>query len=386
MKERNNVIVVSGFFPYPTHFGGAFDILERIIGLQQLGFQIDLVCTYKEQPKQEHIDYIKTIVDSLLLVKRENKASSLLNFKPLQAVSRKNLKAIEFSKTYDFAVLETEYVGMILDNKSFKANKLFLRIQNNENVYFKELAKSANGILKKIYYFSDALKFKNYSQKVFSKVDRLWFISNDEVQSKEYSNAIRSKSIHLPSPINSSFLIQKLSNSKVLFIGSLFMPNNIEGLDWYLNNVHPKLLYIEGYELTIVGGSGDKPEEYFINKYKKFDKVKLYCDVKDLDEFYSNSTVFINPMLHGAGVKLKTINAIVNGLPIVSTTKGSEGIGLIDHEMFFKADDVITFYKSIIKLFQMENKDRLKMVFESQKYLKENNYLDIMKNEFFRVN
>jgi polysaccharide biosynthesis protein PslH len=386
MKKRNNVIVVSGFFPYPTHFGGAFDILERIIGLQQLGFQIDLVCTYKEQPKQEHIDYVKTIVDGLFLVKRENKISNLLNFKPLQVVSRKNLKTIKLSKTYDFAILETEYVGMILENKSFTANKLFLRIQNNENIYFKELAKSTKGVFKKIYYFSDALKFKGYSKKVFNKVHRLWFISNDEVQSKEYSAAIQLKSIHLPSPVNSSFLTQKLSNSKVLFIGSLFMPNNIEGLDWYLKNVHPKLLYIEGYELTIVGGSGDKPEEYFINKYRKFDKVKLFCNVKDLDEFYSNSTLFINPMLHGAGVKLKTINAIVSGLPIVSTTKGSEGIGLIDQEMFFKADDANTFYKSIIKLFQMENKDRLKMVFESQKYLKENSYLDIMKNEFLTHN
>ncbi len=382
MVEKNKVLVVSGFFPYPTHFGGAFDILERIIGLKKLGLEIDLICTHKEMPKQEDIDYVKTIVNSLILVQRENRISDLFKIKPLQVESRNKLKTINLSSHYDFAVIETEYVGKILENKTFKANKIFLRIQNNENIYFKELAKSTKGFLNKVYYFSDAIKFKYYSNKIFKKVDRLWFISNDEVKSKQYDDVIKSKSIHLPSPINSPFLIQSLANKNVLFIGSLYMPNNIEGLDWFLQNVHPKLLEIDKYELSIVGGTGDKTEEYFINKFKNYSKVKLYCNVKDLDEFYSNSSVFINPMLHGAGVKLKTINAVVNGLPIVSTTKGSEGIGLIDKEMFFKADDAETFCEGLLRFFKMKKEDRIEMVVKSQKYLRENNYLDIMENEF----
>jgi hypothetical protein len=87
-------------------------------------------------------------------------------------------------------------------------------------------------------------------------------------------------------------------------------------------------------------------------------------------------------MLHGAGVKLKTINAVVNGLPIVSTTKGSEGIGLIDNEMFIRADDAETFYKGILNFFEMKEEDRIEMVVNSQKYLKGNSYLNIMRNEF----
>lgn len=382
MVEKNKVLVVSGFFPYPTHFGGAFDILERIIGLKKLGLEIDLLCTHKEMPKQEDIDYVKTIVNTLILVQRENKISDLFKIKPLQVESRKKLKTIKLSINYDFAVIETEYVGKILENKTFKANKIFLRIQNNESIYFKELSKSTDGFLNKIYYYSDSIKFKYYSSKIFKIVDRLWFISNDEVKSKHYEEEIKLKSIHLPSPINSIFLTQKLSNKNVLFVGSLFMPNNIEGLEWFLQNVHPKLLKTEEYELFIVGGSGDRTEEYFINKFKNYSKVKLYCNVKYLDEFYSNSSVFINPMLHGAGVKLKTINAVVNGLPIVSTTKGSEGIGLIDKEMFFRADDAENFYEGILNFFEMKKEDKLEMVLKSQKYLKENSYLNVMKNEF----
>lgn len=47
-----------------------------------------------------------------------------------------------------------------------------------------------------------------------------------------------------------------------------------------------------------------------------------------LEEVYNKATVFINPMFFGSGVKLKSINALVNGLLLVSTKVGTEGIGL----------------------------------------------------------
>jgi polysaccharide biosynthesis protein PslH len=147
MKQNKKVLVVSGFFPYPAHFGGAFDILERIVGLKQLGFEIDLLCTYKIEPDLEHIRYLKTIVHDLILVKRENRILDVFNLTPLQVMSRIVLKEVVLVKTYDFAILETEYVGKIIKNKTFKANKIFLRIQNNENVYFRELAKSIKFII-----------------------------------------------------------------------------------------------------------------------------------------------------------------------------------------------------------------------------------------------
>src|SRR6218665_124170 len=118
------ILVIASFFPYPGYFGGAFDVLERIKEIRSLGHDIDLICTCKEFPDKKNIDFIKQFVNELIIVPRKNRIIDLFLKKPLQVVSRKTLKHISLKKVYDYAVLESEYVGMILENETFKANRI----------------------------------------------------------------------------------------------------------------------------------------------------------------------------------------------------------------------------------------------------------------------
>ena len=377
MNSDKTILVVSNTVPYPSFFGGAFDILERIKGLKKLGFTIHLICTYKEYPKLDTIKYLDTIVDELMLVKRKNNIKDLLSLIPLQVISRNKLIDIELKNNYRFTILESEYVGSILKNKTFKSEKIFLRIHNNEYLYFKELAKSTKNIFNKIYYYSDALKFKLYSKSIFTEADRLWYISNKEIKTNHNIN----KSIHLPAAINDPFVTQELSNKTVLFVGSMFMKNNTEALDWYLKNVHTKLLHIKEYKLIIVGGTGDIKEAVFLKKYNNYSNTECFFNVKNIKKHYQEGTIFINPMLHGAGVKLKTINSIVNGLLLVSTSIGSEGIGLVPDDMYLLANNPESFCNAILSIFEMTQDQKQKIVLNAQNCLKKLNYLEILNQE-----
>ena len=382
MNSSKSVIVVISNFPFPAHHGGSFDVFERIVGLKNLGFNIDIICTCKDQPNPKHIEYMHTLVDDVFIVKRENKFSQLFHVSPLQVVSRKALKSFIFKKAYHYAILETEHVGLVLKNETFIAQKIFLRLQNNESYYFKQLAKSTNNILEKIYYLSDAVKFKFYSKKIFNKADRLWFISNEEIKSKQKNKAYLPKSAHLPSPINSEFIRQKLDNKNILYIASLSMPNNIEALDWYLKNIHSKLLLeFPDYKLIVVGSIDVSEINSIKDKYSTCNGIEINFNVPDLNHFYSTCSLFINPMQHGAGVKLKTINAMVNGLPIVSTSVGAEGIGLIEKEMFFLGNSENEFYDKIYDYFRLDNSERHRSIDKAQHFLRQNNYLSILKDE-----
>ena len=57
--------------------------------------------------------------------------------------------------------------------------------------------------------------------------------------------------------------------------------------------------------------------------------------------------ICVNPMHHGAGVKLKIINAIEFGLPVVSTSVGKEGTGLDNAVHLHVADTAEDFMKAI---------------------------------------
>ena len=85
-------------------------------------------------------------------------------------------------------------------------------------------------------------------------------------------------------------------------------------------------------------------------------------------------------MFHGAGVKIKSINAIINGMPLVSTSVGAEGTGLQHGKEFLLADSPKAFKKAISDLLSNAiSKDNL--VRNGQKYLEENHYLKLLKEE-----
>ena len=376
---NKKILVVAGVFPYPTFHGGTFDIWERIKGLKKLGHDIDLLYTDKKVTNIEDLNFVKSHVKDTFKVNRTNRIMQLFNKNPLQVISRKGLKKVKLEKKYDVVILETEYVGSILENPTLKGDKIIVRIQNNEYVYFKNLAKSTLNIFKKFYYYQESRKFYYYSKSIYKRADRLWFISlNEEENYKQMYKA--NNSAHLPSPINSNFVKRKLDNSNVLFLGSLSMDNNLEGIMWYLNNVHDELCtFFEDYTLFICGSTGDIPEENFIKKFEKYNRIKIFFNLKNLEQIYETTSVFINPMLHGAGVKLKSINAIVNGLPLVATSIGSEGIGLIDKEMFLLANSAEEFTSSLTKILKSDKKQEI--VKAAQNYLESVNYLKILEME-----
>ncbi len=382
MTTHNRILITVGFLPYPCYFGGAFDVYGRMVALKKLGYSIDLVCTCKTQPSEADIETVKQVVDTIYITGRKNRVIDLLRIEPLQAASRRSLKTVPLDKAYDLVVLESESTAPILENKTLEASKIALRVHNNESKYFFQLGGSTANIFKKLYYYLDAIKFKIYSKKIFSKVHRLWFISIDEMQ-ESYRNAdFAAKAFHLPSSSGQVPVQQKLKGRNVLFVGSLFMVNNINAIDWYLENVHGQVVKnFPDYTFIIAGSTGDVKPEALDKKYKGYKNLKIQYNVPDLSALYADAAVFVNPMQYGTGVKLKSLNAIMNGLPLVSTHTGSEGIGLADKEMFFKADSPEDFYAAIERLFTSDRADVDKMVKKAQEFITADDYTTILKKE-----
>lgn len=381
--DKKKILVVSPFFPYPALFGGTFDIWERIKGLKKIGYSIDLLYTDKQINQNiKNVNHVKLYIDDIYSVKRRNKIAQLFSTKPLQVISRKGLEKVHLEKKYYAIILESENVGSVLNNKHLTTNYKFIRVHNNESVYFKGLAKSSSNIFSKLYFYQESIKYKKYSSNVFSKADRLWFISTKEEANYRKKNYNLDNSIHLPAPINATFVNRKLDNQYILFIGSLFMNNNLEGIIWYLNNIHNIICKsFPDYKLIICGSTGRYTEEHFTKKFEKYNNVKLFFNLLDLEEVYNSASIFINPMLNGAGVKLKSINAIVNGLPIITTKIGAEGIGLLEEKMYYLANSEEDYIEAIKKIFNSDINKTKVMVQNAQQFLKNRNYINILERE-----
>lgn len=376
--NSKRILIAIGFQPFPTLFGGAVDVWERIVGLVQLGHVVDIVFTEKKTPFSEDLLYIQSIVNRVFVAHRNIHWSQIFRKNPMQVVSRQSLQEIPFDTAYDLVIAEGEFAAQVLQNPSLRYQKFVLRVHNNEGFYYAQLKKSATSWIDKIYYTLESPKIDTYCKKIQSQADRLWYISADEWKNTPYPE----KAVFLPVPINEAFRsFSAVKNHSVLFVGSLFMPNNLYALDWYLRHVHPVFLEDPLYQLIIVGAVKSKEEQHFIEKkYENTPKVRLYFNQKELMSFYEQSCVFINPMFHGSGVKIKSVMAMVNALPLVSTNVGAEGMGITD-EMFWRANTKESFIEALQTIFHCNENTLASKVNAAQKHLQSHFYLDILERE-----
>jgi hypothetical protein len=313
------VLIVSPDYPYPANHGGRLDVFKRIAEMEARGWDVYLLSTLNQSDYEE----ISSSNPKHFFSFRDVSLLNLLSIRPFQQASRRltSIPLELLSMEFDLAFFEGDYVSHFSTVLNYK--KGILRVQNDEAKYFFELGKSA-GIITSLYYFVESLKFYCAGKIDKFKFDEYWYISE-----KEFSRSrISSKSFFVPPHYRLTEKKIEVSKDKkgVLFIGSLFMINNLRGLKWYLKSVHPKLLKNESYKLTVAGNSRGSD----ISWISSHERVEVFDTPDDLEPLYKDACVFINPMLHGAGLKLKTIDAITHNLPVVSTSTGSEGTGLVD--------------------------------------------------------
>jgi hypothetical protein len=365
------ILLVSPFFVVPNNHGGKTDVFNRVVALHKLGYSIDFLYTEEDEvTAYDLIHELKKYVRNIYFAKRRGGVKSLVSIKPYQVQTRKSLKHIRLNNTYDYTILEGDYVGAIMDNRTIKLGKVILRVHNNEKIYFFNLFKSTLPSLSSIYYLSDSIKFSIYSKNLFAKVNNFLFISQKEEANHKSSSGKFSLTLLPDFPADSFLSGHDSEDNNVLFLGSLSAPNNIEGLCWYLENAHEKLINDKiNYTFTIVGSVKESElNKKLSSAIKNTTSISLFVNVPDVKSYYEKASVFVNPMLHGAGVKVKSIEAIVNGLPLVTTETGAEGIGLKNNLDAIITNDEIKFYEGV-KALLLDAGLREKLVVNSQHFI-----------------
>ncbi|MBO3096363.1 glycosyltransferase [Cellulomonas dongxiuzhuiae] len=121
----------------------------------------------------------------------------------------------------------------------------------------------------------------------------------------------------------------------VLFTGAMSRPENDQGVRWFLANVWPGVKQrVPLVEFCIVGAN---PSEKLLASAAGDPSIRVVGFVESLEESYASADVFVVPLLSGAGVKFKTVDAMLRGIPLVATTIGAEGVG--DNDLYVGVTD-----------------------------------------------
>ena len=223
------------------------------------------------------------------------------------------------------------------------------------------------------YYYSNRENIGNIFvdevQKLFL-FDKIACISYDEMLF--WKHLVPQKDFYfLPQGMKQKEIKSAQEKYDVLFIGANNQ-YNIEGILWFLDEVYPKIE--KDISIAICGNvvKAIKDNHRFVYDKMVKNNFTLIEFSDNLDELYSNVKVCIVPMLRGTGMKIKTIEAMSYGKPIVTTLLGIDGFPDKTKNGILVSDEADTFAVYIKNL--LENKEFYKEVVNKQ-----NEYF----NEFF---
>lgn len=134
-----------------------------------------------------------------------------------------------------------------------------------------------------------------------------------------------------------------LDGKLVLFMGLLdYLPNK-EGIDFLINSVFPAVRKkTPDIKLVILGGKLKSKEKWILNPgvipFEEIPALVKACDV------------CVAPIFSGSGTRVKILEYMAAGKPVVSTTKGAEGLSVNNRDNIVIADDVENFAEEIVSL------------------------------------
>lgn len=219
-------------------------------------------------------------------------------------------------------LLESPFVAPLLDLSQLREwnVKIIIVLHNIEHIYFQETS-TWPALLHRMEYG----RIKRYELEILRQADVGISISPWDAQYfKERLGA--SNVVYLPSVlprVNARWHSQ--DSNYVLFTGGLSFPPNYEGIVWFLEHVFsPYRERFPEMQLWITGKRSDVAERLA----RTYDHVHLtgFLTDQELREVECACRFIIVPILKGSGVKVKLLDAMAIGAPVVTTLHGRQGV------------------------------------------------------------
>ncbi|OYW77333.1 MAG: hypothetical protein B7Z37_04620 [Verrucomicrobia bacterium 12-59-8] len=135
----------------------------------------------------------------------------------------------------------------------------------------------------------------------------------------------------------------------VLFCGAMDYTPNVDALRWFFAEIHHRLLQrVPSLQVLIVGKSPIAE----VLAYAQLPGVTVTGGVPDVRPYYRRAWLQMVPLRIGGGTRLKIVESLAIGTPVISTSIGAQGLGLTHGTNILLADTPETFADQVVNALQ----------------------------------
>jgi len=210
---------------------------------------------------------------------------------------------------------------------------------NVDSLIWQRYYENEKNIAKRVFLKEQWRKFRRFEERAFREATRVVAVSEEDAQLIRTDFGQSNVDV-VDNGIDRAFFesVHELRDPmSILFLGALDWRPNLDAIDLLLEKIFPKVRAIEpNAKLLIVGRN---PPASLSERLANAQGVALHPNVADVRRYLGSSGVMAVPLRIGGGSRLKILEALACGLPVVSTKVGAEGLLIKPGTDYVQADE-----------------------------------------------
>lgn len=323
--------------PYPPTHGGRVETWNRIVGWTRLGTSLQVVYWVR---KPEDGAGARQAMDglgiSVIELPRHRGIGQLVDLRYPPRVSSLHVRKKRYSavreRVWAFRpdwVLLDGWPGFLLARRlaGDLDRPLVYRSQNAEHFYWAGLVRAARG-LGRLRVWVTASRIRRLERQIRTSA-ALVLDATLEDAAMCRSAGFEGNSVVLPPfwplpAVPAELRPPDETGADVLYGGNLWTPNNVEGLEWFSNEVLPRLRQA-GARTDRVVFAGSRPARAVLELCRRND-IRCVENPVHLSTWFAHARVLINPVQRTSGINIKMLEMLATDRPIIATTAAVRGL------------------------------------------------------------
>jgi len=378
------ILFITPNIPYPPDHGGrmrSFAFLKNLAARHEI-----ILLSFNRQDDDPYgLHELRRICSKVLIVpltnkqlgknKRKEQLLSIFRRKPYQYVLNYShlmqKRIVQLSLKHDFDIVQVEFSQMgyyhlppssinVLDQHNVEAEIL-------HHNYLSERAS-----FRKLCSYFEWKKFMSDEIAICNKFSAC--LATSDLDKATIAKSLPSTDIHvIPNGVDSKYFQPDPSvlpeKNVILFTGTINSFPNTDGLKFFLKEIFP-LIQQELPTVQFIIAGKNPPQA--IENYARQPNITVTGYVKDMRTCFTKASAVVVPLRIGGGTRLKILEAMAMGVPVVSTAIGAEGLEVVHGENILIADEPSEFAQEVIHL--IRNKVLQKKLVNNGRQLIETKY------------
>jgi len=359
------ILMLSPVFPMPLDLGSKIRIYNLLKGLSRK-HEVTLVSLTDRKASREQMRAVRDLCAGLYAVpgfksRRQAVLRSLFSTQPYRVVKFCNKKfGSKVAQILDSTSFDLIWVNMLnmLDSiaPSKKRTAFLVCDQQNADIRVWRRFSRQGKLPARLFAALNLWKLQRFEKRVLEAVDLVVSVSDEDADFMRSRVPGFCSVITVPNGVDTDFFSpdprdEKERKNIILFCGSLDITMNIDAARGFANDIFPsvrKKIPDAGFWIV-----GRKPDAR-IRALSRREGIEVYADVPDVRHYLRQAKIAVAPFRFGGGTKLKILEAMASGIPLLATRVGAQGVEATDWKDIVIVQDMRRFAERTIHVMQDE--------------------------------